>query len=303
MKKILITLFIATISIASFGQQTEAYKRYLDESKLANNNMRATFCLKSFTNEGVLELPAIETFIKSHFTEGYERDENKPWMYQSFYTPVAETEDPQVIITGTYVYTKTIDENEKVVREKSGNPALPYIMLTTNYMAEISIALNYQYQDGSSIKDTIAVSKNKTVKLGDEPITFDKLEKSLIGSTEHQIKQLTACSKGDKTWLKFPKVKVKDKALKEELGTVSKLLKDGEYSKAGAIYKKIFEAKETPEASVALAMCYELVGNYPKAKELYKAKPDFQINSRMKKSMKLLEYAQSIGYEPTFIEF
>ena len=67
------------------------------------------------------------------------------------------------------------------------------------------------------------------------------------------------------------------------------LLKKGEYEKAGVLCKKVNDAVNSPETSAMVGICYELVGNYPKANEYYKPFNDFHVKTRMKKSMKLLE--------------
>ena len=116
---------------------------------------------------------------------------------------------------------------------------------------------------------------------------LERCEKKLVLVSDKLFRFYSA----DYVWYKFQKVKTKDKTLKEELKGASDMLAAGEIYKLGSLYKRIYEADKTNKsAAFNLAMCYELIGNYPKAQEYYSVMPDFHANVRMKENNLLSNY-------------
>ncbi|MDF1548858.1 MAG: hypothetical protein P1P88_13625, partial [Bacteroidales bacterium] len=67
----------------------------------------------------------------------------------------------------------------------------------------------------------------------------------------------------------FEKIKEKDKTFKDDIKSAKKLIKDDKIKEAGVLYKKICDGTNDANAALNTAMCYEMIGNYTKAKEYY----------------------------------
>lgn len=300
MRYILILLVCHLVSIVAIAQSVEVRKYYLESGYETYKPMRHKFYLKSFVNKGSEKHEHTEQYIQKYFKDGSLCNEatNEIWLHQGLFCAVANESEADVVISGIYKYTSGATVFEKRMTEKSETIRLPYFEDLTKNAAELTIVMSFSYKDGTPlVTDTIEITKASEKK------SLGELEEDIDKAVKYKIAYYRDAVEVKNQYINLPKVKIKDKALKEEFATVKGLLKDGELVQAGTICKKVHNIVNSPASSVMLGICYELVGNYPKANEYYKAQPDFHIKARMNKSMKLLEYAKSIGYEPEFIEF
>ncbi len=297
MKKVIILSMLCISIVYTNAQTFTVNKRFLNEKAVERNIMRPTYYFSGIKNVGKTARPDAEEAAKNYFTK---KKESEIWFEQQFFNHVDNSAKADLVISGKYSYTAVTKEN------RNENELNILETVTRFHKAHLQVILTYEYNDGSpTFIDTINIyrtitqepgpaCKNMTLQLAEDEI------KDLIKDCKYGY--LTDVINKEEIWFNFPKIKIKDQNLKAEFAAAEQQLKDGRYKEAGEYFKKVHESVNTPESSQALGLCYELIGNYPKATEYFKAKPDFHINTRMKKNMKLLEYAKSIGIEPEFLE-
>jgi hypothetical protein len=217
---------------------------------------------------------------------------------KALFEKVNSKADADVVIGGHYEILTHVDVEEKLFYERQSNVggSIPYYEIRQTNTAEVNVVISYTYKDKFVDYDTIHIVKSYERKPKTKCRSIDELVAACEESLELQSYSLFKFYEVDDEWYKFVKVKTKDKGLKEELSTAKDLLVNGEIYKLGSIYKRIYEADNSnKEAAFNLAMCYELIGNYPKANEYYAKMPDFHAKVRMKDNMKLYNYLESIG--------
>ena len=305
--RVIITVLLSILGIGqSIGQSVNTTQLTLDQEKAANTCFsKSKYYFKSFNRIGEKALPTLEETIEQKLVSTTNAEENNNyWMYKDWAYSVADESQADYTISGEYDYNSGITIGESLYFETLGKIRLPYFISTKENRADLELIFTFDYKDDSpNRKDTLCVHKKSISIPGNKFYRVEQLEAQLEGAIRTKINNYKELINGKEVQINFPKVKIKDKGLKAEYATINKLLKDGEYEKAGSIVKKVYEANKTPELSQALGICYELVGNYPQATEYYKALPDFHIRARMKKNMALLEQATAMGYVPEFIEF
>lgn len=293
----MLLVFGVIINIVVIAQATTAYQSYL-KSEAKKGIYRHLYYIKSFNNEGKIAVPEIEKKVLE--VSDYASSKTKLWYRKPFYVQTNNESEAQLIIAASYQINETITEDDKKVYKRE----MPYTVYFKKHTSSAKVIVHYNYTDGSpSIIDTIKiehVSKELPWKSFKKP---SELELKTKNSLEHAIPKGSVPMETKEVRIIFPKVKIKDKILKEEYAGIQKLLKDNKFVEAGQLCKKVYESRKSPEASAALGLCYELVGNYPKAEEYIKPLKDFHMLSRIRKNMKLVKFAKSIGYEPEFIEF
>ncbi|MCT4589073.1 MAG: hypothetical protein N4A71_14720 [Carboxylicivirga sp.] len=303
---ILLALIIPCFSVLLVNAQSvQVYKVSLDEKKIANTHFTKTkYYLKSFKNtcsqqNKTLEETVEEYLKKSHWSV----DEKKPWINQPWILPLENESDADIILSGTYNYTCKAIEGESVYKEKIGTQRLPYFVTSIENKVDLDIVFTFDYKDGSpSQTDTLSWHKKSLRAPGKKFTPLDELEQDVTKYAVSKIKFYTNLKSSDKVVLNFPKVKFKDKALKTKYASIKTLYKERKYLDAANLINSLYQQQPSPDLAHALAISYELIGNFPKAAEYYKIKTDFHANVRMKQNNKLLDYAKSLGYEPTFID-
>ncbi|MCT4644471.1 MAG: tetratricopeptide repeat protein [Carboxylicivirga sp.] len=304
---ILLALLIPYSSLFHLNAQSiSAYKVSLNEEKIATTHFtKSKYYLKSFKNNGTQENKTLEETVNNYLKKyHWPLDEQKPWIKQPFILPVKNESDADIILSGTYKYTSQTTEGEAVYTENRGNHGLPYFVTSATNKADLLVIFTFKYKDGSpSQTDTFAIAQKSVKTPGKSYTPLDILEKQVTSYVVDKIKYYNSNIKSSKkAAFNFPKIKFKDKALKLKYASIKDLYKKRNYIDAAKVIKELYDKQPSPELAYALALSYELIGNFPKAAEYYKIKTDFHANVRMKKNMALLNYAKNIGYEPTFIE-
>lgn len=297
MKKTILFTISILFSLTVFSQATTAYQKYL-KPEAKKGLFRHTYFIKSFENKGEIAAPEAEQKVLQF--KKHTPSETKFWYQEPFYIQVENESEAQLVINASYKInaTKTEEDRQEYRRE------MPYVVYFKKHTSSAEVIVNYSYTDGSpEVVDTVKiehVSKELPWKSYKTPA---EIEQYTNNSLANSIEKGSIPMENKEVRIIFPKVKIKDKALKAEYADIQKLLKNNKFIEAGQLCKRIYQSKESPEASAAIGLCYELVGNYPKAEEYIKPLKDFHMLSRIRKNMKLVDFAQSIGYNPEFIEF
>ncbi len=205
--------------------------------------------------------------------------------------------EADVVVGGHYIIKTYVDIEEKLAYERQTNigGAIPYYEIRQTNTAEIHLVISYTYKDQSIYYDTIDIVKAYERKPKTKYVSLEQLLEKCQNTLSVKSSELFRFYTIDHIWYKFPKVKSKDKALKQELKDAGDLLASGEIYKLGNLYKRIYEADNSNKtAAFCLAICYELIGNYPKAEEYYAIMPNFHAKIRMKENRVLYNYLISI---------
>lgn len=165
------------------------------------------------------------------------------------------------------------------------------------------MVFEFKYSDGNVVTDTAYKEFVSEKKDGKGLVSLDAQKGKTRKFLERELSDLTKVVGVDLIWYKFPKVKVKDKALKTEYKGAKDLLKENKIKELGKLYKKIYETTQAKEAAKCIAMCYEILGNYPKAEEYHQKMPDFATKTRMKQNMEVFNYLKEMGCELELAEF
>lgn len=305
MKRLLFFVLLYLPAVCVLGQSIEITSYTLDQEKYQTTPFnRSSYFFKGLSNAGDTPDPLLEQFIDQYWKQP--ADPSICWLDRCWSSPVANESEAEMVVTGTYMYHYGTDVYETIYRESvtAGSPTLPYFVTEKKNFADLLVVLNFNYKDGApALVDTIHLRKESVLKPGKNYFEVDQLVKQLEDQTRWTMGDYRYFLDRKKALVNLPDVKIKDKLLREEYKTYADLMKKGEYADAGRIAQKLYEAEKTPELSVAVGLCYELLGNFPKAQEYYNAKPDFHIKVRMKKNMELLDAARAMGYEPVFADF
>ena len=303
-----LTVLVFTILLFQFGgamaQQGKFYQfKLIKETKVRGSKIFYKG-LENRSKESQIDVDGIIQKKVGLFTRTYGGIEKKKiqnhnaWTKNPLFEMVNSTEVADVIIGGYYLINTHVEIQEKLFYERQTNVggAIPYYEIRQTNAAEVEVVISYTYKDKSVDYDTIRIVKQYERKPNTKYISVNQLlercEKELVLVSDNLFRFYSA----DYIWYKFQKVKTKDKALKEELKGAGDMLAAGEIYKLGSLYKRIYEADKTNKtAAFNLAMCYELIGNYPKAMEYYSEMPDFHVKVRMKENNLLFDYLKSIG--------
>ncbi|NOR87117.1 MAG: hypothetical protein GQ527_05860 [Bacteroidales bacterium] len=309
MKKHIIFSAFIIIALSLNAQQSNYYSYTLKHT----TPLKAKICYQGLKNIGEISDTDIDAFISKKITDlandtytGSKKAKSaNVWLIKPTLSLTDNESEADVVISGTYKVSKGTISEEKFMYETSSNytSPIPYFDLQTTNKVEIEIIFNYLYKDKSTLIDTMLVSKEDMRKPRKKFKSIEELEESCQKSLKLALYKKFDFIDRKATNYKLPKVKVKDKALKAEYKTAGDLLKSGDIMKLGSIYQRIYDTEPSKEAAYCLGVCYELIGNFPKAQELYNQMPDFHTKVRIKNSRKLYDYLLEIGVVIDDVEF
>lgn len=302
----IIVLAFFAVNALKAQQTVQRIPVFEEESAEKSKLTKGNFYLESLNNIGGATSSEVEKIINNTFAAKGEEENsgNVRWFYDRWLKSIPNKEEAASYIKIDYSYANGAEVKEILLKEKSGNPRLPYFLTTKINFVDIQVILTINYADGSpTAYDTINIYKESKLIPGKKYKSVETLNEWGLQQLKWRIDDQINFVNPEEVQFVFPKVKIKDKALKAKYKEVKVYLKNGDYQKAGAIVKRVYEAEQKPEQAQALGLCYELIGNYPKAAEMYKISSDFHIKVRMKKNMKMLKFAKSMGYEPQFMDF
>ena len=273
--------FISAVSVTE-AQSYEAYKL-----KAASKYWGAyNIYFEKFVNAGEAEFDVCADVFKEKFSGTYT---GSRWVNSKIYNIVATKEEADIVISGIYKFSpkETMEVSQKLKTETGTKYPLKYTVNSYRQANRVHFTLDVKVTDKSGsqidayqLKDSILSADRSDVKLPKTKYTLDELKTKMIERTPSYMKG-RYCIYSTDVWVKFLKLKVKDKALKEEYKLVNDYLNNKDFLSAGKIFKKIYEAGKDPMAAFNTAMCYEFVGDIGKAAEYYKIKFDFPSKKRM----------------------
>jgi tetratricopeptide (TPR) repeat protein len=106
---------------------------------------------------------------------------------------------------------------------------------------------------------------------------------------------------------KFKGVKTKDKALKKEFKekekTIKASLKTNDLHAAAKTFIEIHETEKSLNSAYNVGLCYELIGNFTKAKEYYDMAGDKGALENMQNLLALKAQFEGLGLEVSETDF
>jgi len=305
----LLSLFIIIISsILVQAQQAEYYSYTLKNI----TPLRSKIFYKPLNNTGInndinidsIVYHYIENLANKTYGSSKKAMNSNLWLLSPLFSMTENENEADVIIDGTYHLDKVIQSTEKLLYESSSNFAspIPYFEIESINMVDLNIILNYKYKN-NIVTETIFIAHESKRSHRAKQKTINELVLKCNKSLKLSLYDKFDFINRKVHYYKFPKVKIKDKVLKEEYKNAKDLLKNGDIIKLGNFYKRVYNNNKTKEAAYCLGACYELIGNFPKAQEYYKQMPDFHTKTRMKNSMLLYDYLLEIGTKLQLQEF
>ncbi|MEA3451240.1 MAG: hypothetical protein U9Q83_04985 [Bacteroidota bacterium] len=239
-----------------------------------------------------------------------------PWLTTKLYTIVDSEDEANYIIKGTYLFTKSNSSsyNANMIHETTGTNKLPIHYYKYSTGASASIVFNMGlYAKGNdtplreypfSDKKDRSESKNFSKPI---PVSTNPLVKKLTTSVENKyLREFSPRLVVVK--YKFKRIKPSDKSLKKDYKAKRKsliaLAKNHDIKGMGKIYLEMLnnDANDT-DIHENLGICYELIGNYTKAKEFYVKSGDKDGISRITYLIKVQEIFVTVGIDVSEGEF
>ena len=310
-KQIIFALFLLSMGQPLMAQSDVFYTFFLDKEI----NLRAGgVFVHPLQNLGADNPIDVNTFFKKSIEkaflplagDGNEKAGNvNVWSQMPLFWQVESPDKASVVVSGSYHIVQESDAEVFQFNETNtaiSNP-IPYFEVRPKNRVSAEVILQYKYADGTLVSDTLHFHEMSERKKNMKLKTMEKLLAECQNALEYDFRKLFFFADYETAKFSLEKVKVSDKGLKEELKSAGDLLKGRRIADLGNLYKRIYENEPSKEAAFCLGVCYELVGNYPMAAKYYKQMPEFHTIARMKKSLLLFDYLQSIGAELKLEEF
>ncbi|MDA3942652.1 MAG: hypothetical protein PF694_03810 [Bacteroidetes bacterium] len=260
-------------------------------------------------NRGTKDFVDVNGRLQELFTKRTQAPVDNPNLNQLIYGGLFQAApDPlsaDVIVSGYYT-AESVSAHDEVAFVESGThigSPIPYFEWRITNRASLDVALSFTYPDGTVAFDSVSIRLESEQKPGKKPKPLKELEENSAKAFQNAYYYQFNFIEFDNRWIDFPSVKVKDKQLKDDYKQARSWIKDHELVKLGQLFKRIYEAEGRDEAAVCLGLCYELLGNYPAAAELFEGRSDFHIKARLKKELELYHYLQEIGANIHLVEF
>lgn len=310
-----------TISVAASAQRVELYTLTLPKTILDGGG---SLFVKNLTNSGTEEATFGEVYAKTLANilkvkdRGIDKDAKllNPWLTTSLYQVVESETEADFVISGEYQFASSSSNTfeEKFIRETSNaldqNLPISYFSYTASSEASLAVEAVITKKDGSVIT---------TLPFGDRKVKSAtmSLEKPNVPSPSSFISDLsndaiiktgyTLTASLDTKKVRFEGLKTKNKEIKKEYkeldNQAEKLLKADNFNAAGKILFQIAALEESEDVFFNIATCYELIGNYTKAKEYYDKSGDKSGIKRINEMIAVRDKLKSLGIPITENEF
>jgi hypothetical protein len=221
----------------------------------------------------------------------------KHWRYMKLYALVASKAEADVVVQPILSSAAKSEKIDTWLHESKGRGGvrIPFKEVRATNTLDVNLVLNMRYKDKSTSSDTISYETKSVLMKGKRLISLEEMNKELVRYLGLQLYSLNHFAKCYIIRYRFPKLKIKDKELKNDVKTVQTLLKEAKLSEVANIYRKVIDKEPSPEAHLCLGICYELAGDIKKAEAEFKHKVDFHIKTRMKANKQIYDCFQSLG--------
>ena len=247
------------------------------------------------------------------------------WYTNKLYTVVNSESDADYIINGTYLIDASSSYKYTEIKSIAKLSNIPYFTYqhTNSLNASLNATLNVVSASSSSVLTTIPIKKSKSDNKvryihNDGPFNADNYIKDIAKKTIRGYGGIFTPKYVAKNY-SFKKAKANKKtmekadfkATKKELKTQGKALKvlaeQGKIKEMGAMYLKIAamgdKIKNLDKVDNDIAYCYELIGNYTKAKTYYTKAGDSKSLEQLTKLVEMQQLIKKMGQNVTEEDF
>ncbi len=319
-KYISIFIFCALFTGQVLAQDIETYKLQLPDIILEKGGPIHVSTLIDGTKEEIsnnLSENFQKEMTKGIQAEGLAFKHNlptfNPWMRTNLYTTTDKLEEATYVIYGDYSFTTA---HKKSYTEKSGvetADSLPFVYYEFYEKSTATVVGTVIITDIEADTEVARIPFSKELIDEDKKImehAKSKSPKSLIPSlSDSFVQEFRYKFSAVKTTYEysFPKIKPENKELKKEFREYKRNLKDladeGKLKDMYTMFLEIQQKEDSPEVNESLGICYEILGNYSKAKEYYDKCDNAQRNSELVKQINIQNTLKDLGIaivEPVF---
>jgi hypothetical protein len=236
-----------------------------------------------------------------------------PWMKTNLYSITENKDEATYIISGDYNFTTN---HVKSYEEKSGAEAadsLPFVYYEFIATSTASVVGNVVITDVETGKELVKIPFSKTITDEDKKIMehasvkspdvyIPKLTDYFVQAFRYHFSAVKATYKYD-----FPKVKPEERDLRKAFRQYKRDLKDladaGKLKEMYTMYLEIQQKEDSPEVNECIGMCYEILGNYSKAKAFYDKCDNSESKNRIVEQINVQNQLRNLGMtidEPEF---
>ncbi len=236
-----------------------------------------------------------------------------PWMHTNLYSTTENIEEATYVISGDYSYSTG---HEKSYTEKSGaalSDSLPFVYYEFYEKSTVTVVGSVVITDVEANTQVVKIPYLKELIDEDRKIMEHASSKdplSLIPNlSNHFVQEFRYKFSAVKAPYEynFPKIKPKNKEYKKEFREYKRNLKDlakkGKLKEMHTLYLEIQQKEDSPEVNESLGMCYEILGNYTKAKEYYDKCGNAQRNIGLVKQVGIQSKLKDLGITIVETEF
>jgi hypothetical protein len=319
-KYILIITACVLMSGISSAQKLETYKLQMPELILEKGGPIYVMPLTDNTEENInnsLSTDFQKEMNQGLLAEGLAYNANlplfNPWMKTNLYSTTENKEEAKYIISGEYSFTTN---HVKSFNEKSGAEAsdsLPFVYYEFTEKSTANVLGNVVITDVETGSEVTKIPFNKELTDEDKkimqhasvksPNTFiPDLADHFVGTFRYRFSAVKISYEYD-----FPKIKPEDKDLRKAFRQYKRDLKDladaGKLNEIYAMYLEIQQKEDSPEVNECIGMCYEILGNYSKAKSFYDKCDNSESKNRIVEQINVQNQLKALGFsieEPEF---
>lgn len=322
--RIVLLIMLAVIPSVLSAQKIESYKLVMPKYYLGEGG---PIYIKALTNQDGDNNSYGEKYAKAlknaFSTDNYGKTSGvklyNPWYTTKLYSLTDDESQANYIIDGKYAFSGSSNQSAKEHKLKEGSegndPQIPYHFY--EYTASSSASVEGEITVFQKSKDkvilTMPIKKNESSSKSDylkvvNPVAVSSL-KTQVGNAA--INQWAYYLIPYYTVIKydFKNVKSNDKdynkTLRKMRGDLKDLADAGKVNELGKAYSEMLgkDLKNPEDAHLNIGMCYELIGNFTKAKEHYDKSGDSDAIARIDLLIQYRDIYKSLGVEIKENEF
>ncbi|MGM0649902.1 MAG: hypothetical protein ACQES1_05265 [Bacteroidota bacterium] len=316
-KTIMIVLSCLIISGNLIAQKIKTYKLQMPSIILKNGGPIYVDYLDNpapDANVGKLKSEFRKAMIKGINADGLVVEQGlptlNPWMTTKIYETTDNKEDANYIIDGEYKYETDINKSHKahMTKDKYGKGEIPV------HFYEYTASSNAKLEGKVFIKDnnsdeivkeypfskTQSDSENKYMKkprVKSPANFFSSLNNAVIADYRYMLNPIKREYKYN-----FPRITPDNrdhrKKFRKSRRKLRKLDNDDNVKEMADILFELQKLEDNNEdVNLGLGMCYEIIGNYTKAKEHYEKSGDSDAMARINEQIQIRDQLKALGVE------
>lgn len=319
-KYILIITACVLMSGLLSAQKLETYKLQMPELILEKGGPIYVMPLTDNTQEEISN--SLSTDFQKEMNQGLLADglaynhklpSFNPWMKTNLYSTTDNKEEAKYIISGDYSFTTRYMKsyNEKTGAERADS--LPFVYYEFVEKSTANVVGNVIITDTETGNEVTKIPFSKELTDEDKKIMrhasvktpesfIPDLSTYFTNAFRYSLNAIKISYEYD-----FPKIKPDEKGLRKAFRQYKRDLKDladeGKLKEMYTMYLEIQQKEDSPEVNECLGICYEILGNYSKAKAFYDKCDNSESKNRIVEQINVQNQLKALGFtieEPEF---